>query len=97
MVKKEWNRAVLAGPSYWIACRNVSLLLLTCFVLSESSVIPSAQAQTGQRYFDSLHAAYAYATQDTEKSDILLKLATALEDADTATAMSYATQSFDYA
>jgi signal transduction histidine kinase/DNA-binding NarL/FixJ family response regulator len=50
-----------------------------------------------QHYYDSLHAAYAFATQDTERSDILLKLATALEDADTATAMSYATQAYDYA
>ncbi len=55
-----------------------------------------ALAQT-QNYFDSLHAAYAYATQDTERSDILFQLATALEDADTATAMSYAVQSYEFA
>jgi signal transduction histidine kinase/DNA-binding response OmpR family regulator/HPt (histidine-containing phosphotransfer) domain-containing protein len=54
-------------------------------------------AQTDQRYFDSLHSAYAFATQDTDRSDILLELATALENEDTATAMSYATQSFEYA
>jgi len=54
-------------------------------------------AQTGQHYFDSLHSAYAYATQDTDRSDILLELATALENEDTATAMSYATQSLEYA
>src|SRR5439155_18503945 len=48
-------------------------------------------------YFDSLHTAYASAVQDTDRSDILLKLATALEDGDTATAMSYAQQSLYYA
>jgi signal transduction histidine kinase/DNA-binding NarL/FixJ family response regulator/HPt (histidine-containing phosphotransfer) domain-containing protein len=50
-----------------------------------------------QHFFDSLHTAYAAATQDTDRSDILLKLATSLADADTATAMSYAQQSLYYA
>ncbi len=68
----------------------IVLLLL----LAATAVRVTAQ---DQHYFDSLHAAYAYASEDTDKSDILLKLATALEDADTATALSYAVQSRDYA
>ncbi len=77
-------------------------LLLSIVLLAGSATLSARlAAQTGsgnaQQYFDSLHAAYAYATQDTEKSDILFKLATALQDADTATAMSYAAQSYAYA
>jgi signal transduction histidine kinase/DNA-binding NarL/FixJ family response regulator/HPt (histidine-containing phosphotransfer) domain-containing protein/Tfp pilus assembly protein PilF len=59
--------------------------------------MPATLFAQDQHYFDSLHSAYAFATQDTERSDLLLKLATALADADTATAMSYALQSYDYA
>jgi signal transduction histidine kinase/DNA-binding NarL/FixJ family response regulator len=59
--------------------------------------LPAILFAQDQHYYDSLHSAYAFATQDTEKSDILMKLATALEDADTATAMSYAIQSYDLA
>jgi signal transduction histidine kinase/DNA-binding NarL/FixJ family response regulator/HPt (histidine-containing phosphotransfer) domain-containing protein len=75
----------------------LSFCLVVCFgALLVLVPAPSAWAQD-QRYFDSLHTAYAYATQDTERSDILLQLATAIEDADTATAMSYATQSYQFA
>ncbi len=62
-----------------------------------SLVLPATLFAQDQHYYDSLHAAYAFATQDTDRSDILLKLATALEDVDTATAMSYAIQAYDYA
>ncbi|MHB8392409.1 MAG: ATP-binding protein [Acidobacteriaceae bacterium] len=90
----------LAARTSALASRRAlfsTLLVAVYVVLHASSLIPLANAQTGQSYFDSLHTAYAYATQDTEKSDILFKLARALQDADTATAMSYATQSYNYA
>jgi signal transduction histidine kinase/DNA-binding NarL/FixJ family response regulator/HPt (histidine-containing phosphotransfer) domain-containing protein len=59
--------------------------------------VPFRVGAQDQHYYDSLHSAYAFATQDTDRSDLLLKLATSLEDADTATAMSYALQSYQYA
>ena len=67
-------------------------VLFCCILFPASSLFAQSQ-----HYFDSLHSAFAYATQDTEKSDIMLKLATALEDEDTATAMSYAQQAYSYA
>ncbi len=67
------------------------------FVFLLPLILPRAVFAQDQHYFDSLHSAYAFASQDTDRSDILLKLAYALEDADTATAMSYATQAYDYA
>ncbi|HZK76721.1 MAG TPA: ATP-binding protein [Candidatus Kapabacteria bacterium] len=74
--------------SYWLIPIFATLL----------GLLPAGPIRAqNQHYFDSLHAAYAFATQDTERSDILLQLATALEDADTATAMSYAIQSYEFA
>ena len=70
---------------------------LAAVMLAACALLPLRLVAQDQHYYDSLHAAYAFATQDTERSDILLKLATALEDADTVTAMSYAIQSYDYA
>ncbi len=69
-----------------------SLVLLALLI-----AVPKCLFAQDQHYYDSLHSAYAFATQDTDRSDILLKLATAIGDADTATAMSYATQSYQYA
>ena len=74
-----------------------AIMLAVLAALLFSVALPHRLFAQDQHYYDSLHAAYAFATQDTERSDILLKLATALEDADTATAMSYAIQAYDYA
>src|ERR1700722_17927319 len=83
-------------------CQNrIGRMYLAVYMLAAlitvSLVLPVTLFAQDQHYYDSLHAAYAFATQDTDRSDILLKLATALEDVDTATAMSYATQSYDFA
>ncbi|HEY3876187.1 MAG TPA: hypothetical protein VGM92_11980, partial [Candidatus Kapabacteria bacterium] len=75
-------------------CSLFGWILILGMVLC--AVLPSARAQD-QHYYDSLHAAYAFATQDTDRADILMKLAVALEDADTSTAMSYATESYQLA
>ncbi len=79
----------------YIMMKRVVCLCLV-FLLQQWSFSRSAHAQD-QHLFDSLHAAFAFATQDTTRSDILGKLAGALEDIDTATAMSYATQSMHFA
>ena len=76
--------------------RRIFISFAILFILHSSSFILPARAQD-QHLFDSLHAAFAFATQDTTRSDILGKLAGALEDIDTATAMSYATQSMHFA
>ena len=86
------------GPSF-VFPSFASIILGTVLfaVLGLNIVLPSALRAQDQHYFDSLHAAYAYASTDTDRSDILMKLANSLEDADTATAMSYAMQAYQLA